>query len=90
MNFSSQGKWWHKNDNDTRDHVTVRYNRRPGGNRVHIYRDGTGNMSPNKPSGMKPKGAPEATEGNGVVYDSVSELSDEELPWGNVMGIESG
>ena len=37
-------------------------------------------MSPNKPSGMKPKGAPEATEGNGVVYDSVSELSDEELP----------
>lgn len=90
MNFSAGGQWWHKNDNDPTEHVTVRYNRRPGGNRVHIYRNGTGNMSPNKPPGMRPKGVSRATEGDGDVYDSVSELSGEEWPGEEVLGSESG
>lgn len=76
--YSARGKWWHATDNDPKEHVTVRYNRRPGGNRVHIYRDGSGNMTPHKPN-MRPKGAPKTTEGDSGAYDSVSELSGEEF-----------
>ncbi|KAJ7642451.1 hypothetical protein DFH06DRAFT_1477602 [Mycena polygramma] len=38
--YSYKSTWWHKNDDgDTKEHITVRYNRRS--DRVHIYRDGT-------------------------------------------------
>lgn len=47
-------------------------------------------MSPNKPPGMRPKGVPRATEGDGEVYDSVSELSGEEWSGEEVLGSESG
>ena len=47
-------------------------------------------MSPNKPPGMRPKGVSRATEGDGDVYDSVSELSGEEWSGEEVLGSESG
>ncbi|KAJ7652405.1 hypothetical protein DFH06DRAFT_1134395 [Mycena polygramma] len=38
--YSYKSTWWHKNDDgDTKEHITVRYNRRS--DRVHIYRDGS-------------------------------------------------
>ncbi|KAH9476111.1 hypothetical protein JR316_0011682 [Psilocybe cubensis] len=59
--------WWHSNDNDKIEHVTVRYNRRKGGDRCHVYRDGSGNMNPHKPK----KTASRATSGQEEeVYDS--------------------
>ena len=65
--------WWHTTDNDSKEHITVRYNRRA--NRVHIYRDGTVNVSPQKPTArVVAAGTGESEEG----YDSVPEFSDEE------------
>ncbi|KAK1216277.1 hypothetical protein PQX77_021086 [Marasmius sp. AFHP31] len=73
---SSRGRvWWHVTENDKREHITVRYNRRA--NRAHIYRDGTVNVSPQKPLRMKLKSAPEAEDEEG--YESASELSGEEF-----------
>ena len=79
---SSGGKWWHKNDNDTKEHITVRYNRRA--NRVHIYRDGSVNVSPQKP-GKARVGRDASLEAAGLQaeigvddYDTVPEISDEE------------
>ncbi|KAK7019189.1 hypothetical protein VNI00_018147 [Paramarasmius palmivorus] len=62
--YSTSGRWWHSNANDPTEHITVRYNRRA--NRVHIYRNGTVNVSPHKP--FKADG-----------YETVSELEDEEF-----------
>ncbi|PPQ84090.1 hypothetical protein CVT24_002436 [Panaeolus cyanescens] len=69
-----QGRvWWHVTVNDPVEHITVRYNRRA--NRVHVYRNGSVNVSPQKPTRMRLKGAPEADE----EYDSASELSGEDF-----------
>ncbi|EJF58146.1 hypothetical protein BD309DRAFT_1077593 [Dichomitus squalens] len=72
--YSSSGRWWHFNDNDTKDHITVRYNRRIGGNRVHIYRDGSVNLNPQKSTRSRTARAADE-EG----YDTVSEISGEEF-----------
>lgn len=77
-NSGSSGRvWWHTNINDKREHITVRYNRRA--NRVHIYRDGSVNVRPQKPLRMRLKGTVEGAEGEDGGYDSVSELSGEEF-----------
>ena len=47
FHHSAAGQWWHTNANDPKEHVTVRYNRRA--NRVHVYKDGSVNVSPQKP-----------------------------------------
>ncbi|KAK1235379.1 hypothetical protein PQX77_001400 [Marasmius sp. AFHP31] len=68
--------WWHFTEKDKREPITVRYNRRA--NRAHIYRDGTFDVSPQKPFRMKLKSAPEEAEDE-EGYESVSELSGEEF-----------
>lgn len=67
--------WWHTTPTDTREHITVRYNRRQL--RAHIYRDGTVNVSPQRPLRMKSKDARYPVDEND--YDSASELSGEEF-----------
>ncbi|KAJ2912164.1 hypothetical protein MD484_g8252, partial [Candolleomyces efflorescens] len=73
--------WWHTTTNDPTEHITVRYDRRA--NRVHVYRNGSVNVSPQKPL-MRLKGAArrEGVSGEQLdeeLYDSVSELSGEEF-----------
>ncbi|KAJ7642490.1 hypothetical protein DFH06DRAFT_914283, partial [Mycena polygramma] len=70
--YSYQSTWWHKNDDgDTKEHITVRYNRRAG-DRVHIYTDGTIAFKPLRKLVSASAGVDE--EGS----DGTVELSDEE------------
>lgn len=70
--------WWHSNKNDPKDHVTVRYNRRKGGDRVHVYRDGTGNMNPHKPPKRLTRRSEAAQDEELYGSDCTVEFSDEE------------
>ena len=67
--------WWHTNDNDPKEHITVRYNRLIGGDRVHIYRDGSVNFKPQKP---KPKPKRAVREAEEVESDDSAVISDED------------
>ncbi|GJE99498.1 hypothetical protein PsYK624_157620 [Phanerochaete sordida] len=71
--YSSGGRqWWHKNKNDPKEHVTVRYlpSQTPG--RVHVYRDGTALLNPS------PTHRSAVQEETDEDYDSVPPFSDEE------------
>ena len=88
LDSSSGGAWWHTNDNDRREHITVRYDSRPQ-SRVHIYRNGEVNLRPDRPkvaaralnlsAESYAAGEAEGEEG----YDTVPELSDEEWSEGD-------
>lgn len=66
-------RWWHSNPNDPREHITVAFVGAERPSRVHIYRDGTVNLRPDRPRRVR-----DVTEDDDG-YDSVPEFDGEEF-----------
>ena len=74
--LSRGGTWWHTSPDDTRLHVTVRYNRYSA-RRCHVYQDGTGTIRP--PNVAPLRTAPDE-EGSDWSAEFSDREDDEEIP----------